>query len=437
MKTIIEILIDNSGSMGFLKDSEDEGKYLIEGETRMSLIKKILITHILPVINHSDRIIIRTFRFNNIIKANKPIAELEILKIYEDQFDKERISEIINSLIDPLSGGTPITAAINEAVTNLLHFPDSDRKIILLTDGEENGGGDYIQTVNQLGEIECKLFIIGIAQGIEAEEKTRKIATGGYLNITSKSFQINEIEKILSPLKIAVLQSSVDNISKVSMNEPLKSANRPETIQNIQNKIEELKKENGSFKFSAFDILENKVKNHILESQEILTEILSLKESLRIKTLLDTGIDATTLTIDTDYSERIKQKSEFFLFDFLCKKHGSLNVNWLNEHKESFESHDFEILDEKGKIIYLIECVGTPKNKLTFYLTSKEWNCFLANTDKYQIYRVFNVANEMSTFCLENLLNSLLEGNVVPYLLAPEILKEERVFLTIKNYHTK
>lgn len=34
-ETIIEILIDNSGSMGFMKGSEYEGKYMVDGQTRV------------------------------------------------------------------------------------------------------------------------------------------------------------------------------------------------------------------------------------------------------------------------------------------------------------------------------------------------------------------------------------------------------------------
>ncbi len=42
--TIIEIRIDNSGSMGYMAGNpEHENKYLIDGQTRMTLIKKIVI----------------------------------------------------------------------------------------------------------------------------------------------------------------------------------------------------------------------------------------------------------------------------------------------------------------------------------------------------------------------------------------------------------
>jgi hypothetical protein len=90
-------------------------------------------------------------------------------------------------------------------------------------------------------------------------------------------------------------------------------------------------------------------------------------------------------------------------------------------------------LDENGKPIQLIECKGTSKDKPTFYLTADEWTHFLTNKEIYQVYRVFNVDSEMNAVCIDNLLSSILNGQVVPYLLKVEILKEGRVFLTLIN----
>ncbi len=41
--------------------------------------------------------------------------------------------------------------------------------------------------------------------------------------------------------------------------------------------------------------------------------------------------------------------------------------------------------------------------------------------------------NKIEVFHIENLIENLINQKVVPYLLKPEILKEERVFLTIIN----
>ena len=137
------------------------------------------------------------------------------------------------------------------------------------------------------------------------------------------------------------------------------------------------------------------------------------------------------MTIDNDYSEGIRKKSELFLYKYLCDKYELTNVKWLNEKGESFSHHDFEILDNDGNLVQLVECKGTSKDKPTFYLTITEWEHFLENKEKYQVYRIFNVDADMQLFCIDNLLVSILSGQVVPYLLKPEILKEGRVFLTL------
>ncbi|MGK4568578.1 protein NO VEIN domain-containing protein [Flavobacterium sp. 3HN19-14] len=384
--TTIVILVDNSGSMGYMKGLKDhEDKYLIDGVTRMSLIKKILLEQIIPTIEYTNHLIIRTFRHERKQIdgewADVPTTPL----IYKGEFCKQDVFNEIEKLIDPMPGGTPITAAIDQAVTDLKNFPSNDKKIILLTDGEENGNGNYIETIRNIGrfdDIDCKIFIVGLAQDESAEKKARAIATGGYLNIKSKIIESNEVQKVLEPLKIAVLKDTIDNLRKVKDAIPA-------------------------------------------------TATRSNSNSHRVEELLNTGLTSTTLTIDDEYSEELRFKSEKFVYELLCKKFNSENVVWLNKDGESGESHDFEILDEGHEILLVIECKGTSKEKPTFYLTPKEWKYFLGMRSKYQVYRVFNVDSTMNALCIDNLLDSILNGQVVPYLLTPEILHEERIFLTL------
>ncbi len=435
-ETIIEILIDNSGSMGYMTGSpEHEGKYLIDGVTRMTLIKRILREQIIPTIDYANEIIIRTFRKNSTLVDGQNVDSIVTPVIYKGILDKDKISLIIASLQDPPVGGTPITAAINAAVADLAMYPNSDRKIILITDGEENGVGDYKEAAKkaeQLNGIPCKTFIIGIAQDQAAEKKSREIATGGYYNLKSKSFTADEIQKVLAPLKTAVLQNTIHNIQTAVNNvQPQPQVQPQKVVETVEKKIETIKQESKQATALQLDKLESKVEEQILNTQKLLSELSSLKELLRVNALLETGIDSTTLTIDNEYSESVRQRSETFLYKSLCDKYGATKVKWLNEKAESFSHHDFELLDANGKTIQLIECKGTAKNKPTFYLTDKEWNHFLTNKEIYQLHRVFNVDGEMNTVSFENLLTSILNGQVVPYLSKPEILKENRVFLTL------
>lgn len=439
-ETIIEILIDESGSMGYMKGvPEDENKYLVDGLTRMTLIKKVMTEEIIPTIDYANQIIIRTFRNNSYVEDDKEIDEIVTPVIYQGSFDKQKILSVISALKDPPPGGTPITAAITAAISDLVKHPNSDRKIILLTDGEENGTGDYKLAAKQALELQgipCKIFIIGIDQDEISETKSKEIATGGYYNIKSKSFTNDEVKKVLAPLKTTVLQNTIQNIKTVvgnSQPKPLQQVQPQKIVQTVENKIENIKQESKKATALQLDELETKIKEQISNTQKLLSELSSLKELLRFDALLEVGIDSTTLTIDNEYSENVRQRSESFLYKFLCEKHGATKVKWLNQTAESFSHHDFELLDENGKVIQLIECKGTSKDKPTFYLTANEWTHFLTNKEIYQIYRVFNVDGEMNAHCIDNLHASLMNEEVVPYLLKAEILKEDRVFLTLKK----
>jgi hypothetical protein len=239
--TIIEILIDNSGSMGYMKGGgEDENKYLIDGQTRMTLIKRLLLEEIIPTIDYSSKVCIRTFRIA-IDKVDNKIVQkdIEIPVIYEGVFNIKLIEEAISKLKDPPMGGTPISAALDKSFDNLKDYPQHDRKIILLTDGEENGGGDYISTakkIETLAGIKCKIFIIGLALTEKSISAAKEIASGGFYNIKSKSFERNEIKQVMAPIKTAVLRDSMKNIAEAkTVNQPLQENKAPDDI--IRNKI--------------------------------------------------------------------------------------------------------------------------------------------------------------------------------------------------------
>ncbi|MBP7469495.1 MAG: DUF3883 domain-containing protein [Flavobacterium sp.] len=382
-ETIIEILIDKSGSMGTMtRVPENVGNYLIDGDTRMSIIKKILLENILPTIqDYTQRVFIRTFRGTAKTIKNPNAEGLDIELIFEGNFARTDIEQKIIGLEDPPSGGTPITAALNFARINLEKFPDCDRKIILLTDGEENGDGDYLiaaANIKSMKGIKCEIFVVGLALDDVAESKTKSISSGGFINIKSRNIIQNDVQKVFEPLKIAVLSNSIRN----------------------------------------------------------LKQLLSNKNNERANNLVATNnIEATTLTIDEEYSEQIRLISEQFIHNLLCENYGKPKVRWLNENVESNCPFDFEILDDNGKTIKFIEVKGTIKDKPTFYLTATEWSHFLKNRDSYELYRVSNCddENKIEFFHIENLIENLINQKVVPYLLKPEILKEERVFLTIIN----
>ena len=315
--------------------------------------------------------------------------------------------------------------------------------ILLITDGEEGKSGDFVKVARRASEMEglsCKIFILGIAQDAIAQSKAKQIANGGYYNIKSESYIKGEFRSILSNLKLEMFSNSRENII-ASQNKNLNiqeaftdddlGGQMPSALDHIENKMEKFVLEKKIIASELFDDLEEVVKSQSNYPDLILSQISLLKEKLRIQTLLDSGLDSTTLTIDSDYSERLRQISERFVFDQLIDKYSLTRVNWLNSEGESYASHDFEVLNEKGDIISIVDCKGTPNLKPTFYLTSREWIHFLKNRDIYQVYRVFNVQGEIYSVCIENLHTALLNGIVVPYLNKPEILNAQRVYLTL------
>jgi hypothetical protein len=199
MKTIVEILIDNSSSMGTFESQENKKEYLLpDGSTRMSLAKTILVEEILPLIDYAAKVTVRLFHSSE--DANKnTIPKIE--KIYDTNFDLETLSQKIMGIPEPKdTGGTPITAAVKTSIDTLAKYPEDDRKIILVTDGEETDGGDYKITAEAALKhygIPCKIFIIGIAQSDEAEAKSKALANtteGRYIGLKAKLYNKENLQ---------------------------------------------------------------------------------------------------------------------------------------------------------------------------------------------------------------------------------------------------
>lgn len=177
------------------------------------------------------------------------------------------------------------------------------------------------------------------------------------------------------------------------------------------------------------------------EVDELKSEIERLRQV--IEGLISvSGRDATDVTTRIDeYLIEIKEKSEAYLFEILKELYPNHTVKWLNYNEESenfhesWQDHDFEILDSDGNVLHYIDCKGTPRQKRTFYLTANEWNFFLncvQENGNYQIFRVFDMENSANYVQIDNLWEWIEAGKVVPYLTATETIKGGRVFLTLK-----
>ena len=428
MDTRIEILIDLSNSMGSMSGTPDQGKYLLpNGSTRMNLQKKILLDEVLPTIDYAKKITIRTFHSRD--------AKLVAPIIYDGPFILNSLQNAVFTLpSDPQNtGGTPITDAITLSICELSKNRVADSKIILITDGGENGTGNYIEKSKEALDkynIQCKIFIVGISQDSIQESKARDLTTftkGAYLNLNSTQYDSNYVKAQLTSLKMAIIHDTIDSANKLKT--PDKIIERKPEL-DLENKLVQLQNESDRSLFlSKIEDLGLQLQNQIKTTQSLLSDILILKA--QIGKLNFQSIETTTLTIDSDYSEDIRMKSETFAYEILLNKHPNKIVKWLNSNGESYANHDFEILNESNEIEWFIECKGTPLRKKTFYLTDNEWDFFLETKDNYQIIRVYNLNEKSEYKIIDNLLESLKKGEVVPYLLEPELLKERRVFLTL------
>lgn len=402
MQTVTEILIDFSSSM----------------KEKLALTKKTLLYDIIPYLDYSARIGIKTFSATTNKEPQIKVAlALSIT-------NKEQIIKSIESLGTP-DGNTPIAAAIKNSVNSLKEYLAYDKKIILITDGEENCGGDYTSEVNKARTtgFNCQIHIIGIGLTPQATKQAESISTlsnGSFSPIPyEKGSDYNQTttKQHLTQFYSAIKEQKYQQISTDSP--VILSSTESEKPKNEQIEKDDIQKEQNSVK-------ENPVNDDSLKL--IIEEIKEIKNQL--KEIKKENKDILEIEEDIELNERIRNSSEEFLFDLLKKKYHE-RVKWLNEKGESYSDHDFEILDFDGSVEYFIECKGTPKSKSTFYLTKDEWRLFLNHTKNYQIYFVTNTFTNPTAIFIDNLLDWLLKGKIVPYLKEKQVIKEERVFLTL------
>lgn len=416
MQTVTEILIDFSSSM----------------KEKISLTKSALLNDIIPHLDYSAKIGIKTF---SATKDKQPIINT-ILPLSITNHDQ--IVTSINSLTLP-DGNTPIAAAIKHSVESLKEYLAFDKIIIIVSDGEENCDGDYIMEVEKAitEGINCKIHIIGIGLTPDATHQANCIANlsnGSFSSIhftPGTIYNQTTVRQNLSSFYIAEkkhLNTPLTNTPHIQGNPPVSSANNSA----LSDPVQPLK--------DGEQLTESTVENEILKEDTsnatdeslklIIDEIKYIKNQL--KELNKENKEVQDFEEDPVLNEKIRKASEEYLFAILKKKYPD-RVKWLNENGESYSDHDFEIHDLDGSIEYIIECKGTTKTRPTFYLTKDEWRLFLNHTKNYQIYFIKNSMSSPTQIFIDNLLDWLLRGKVVPYLKERQVIIEERVFLTLNE----
>lgn len=428
MQTVTEFIIDLSGSM---KD-------------KIALTKQMLLSDIIPNLDYSSRIGIKSF---SAVKDQPPVIQELPLSI----IDKQSILKAITDL-QVKNGGTPISEAIRQSVLTLKEYSANNKKIILVTDGEEDKGGNYVTECKKAKSegINCEIHVIGVGLNQQAQIKAQeisKITDGTFSNIPfTQGTQYNQIviknnlttfynavnsSRVIQPV-IATNSIQVKQPTIQPQKEVIKVVPKVEEIKPIEITVENITQDNAVPKAEEInnEHLDNGNEATNLILQTLVTEIKEIRDE--IKNLKSNTDLIPEVVEDTELNEKIRQISEKYLFEVLKVKYPN-RVKWLNENGETSLNHDFEILEEDGNIEYYIECKGTAKKKTTFYVTKNEWNLFLNNTKNYQIYFIQNTLETPTHIFINNLLDWLLKGRIFPYLKTRDIIKEERVFLTISD----
>jgi hypothetical protein len=421
METVIEILIDFSGSM----------------EDKMVLTKKMLVEVIIPKLNFSSKIGIKTFTTIDGQPLIKPILPLNIT-------NREEIETAIRQMGKP-KGGTPISAAIRDSINTLKNYPTYEKGIILVTDGEEDAGGNYVaeaERANREG-IECAIHLIGIGLKPESLKKAVEIA-----KITNGSFNPIDFKKGETVLETATINTSLLGLfNSISAKTKRQDISPNASFSNIHEARQGGVPSHPTIDVTNSDALRTAEKAHVDGINNNDQQDSSRGEFGNVLNYLLEEIKEMKIQLSEIRSERhiseeenendalitkVGAESEKHLFNILNKKYPE-RVRWLNETGESYADHDFEVLEPDGKIEYYIECKGTVSNNATFIMTKSEWRLFLNNTKNYQIYFIRNLSVAPSYICINNLLDWLLKGKVIPYSKQKRIVKEDRVFLTIDS----
>lgn len=428
METIIEILIDNSNSMGPWEVDKGNTAYLLpDGSTRMELAKKILIEEIIPKLDYTQNLTIRRFHsLTNSDKTSTPIVET----IYRGSFDKPTVlQKLVGIEIPENTGGTPITAAIKLSIDELAKYPNADRKIILITDGQETDGGDYQITaeaaLKQLG-ITCNIFIVGIAQDQVAEKKSQALAlsTGGtYINLKAKHYESSLLQSALQPIYFGAINGSLRSAVTIPQSKTIQTSTNNLTVPERKT-IEKLN-------IADYESLAKSNAKAIILISKQLESITEAIESIQKRSHKDEEEEDVVISENQELNERIRLASEGFLYDKLLNKYGD-KIKWMNKEIESGSSYDFEISDifDNNPEFY-IECKASMHSENIFYLTKNEWLFFLQNSSRYQLFFISSALTSPKLTKVGNLFEAILTGRVIPFSNKNMKLKADRLLFTI------
>lgn len=143
---------------------------------------------------------------------------------------------------------------------------------------------------------------------------------------------------------------------------------------------------------------------------------------------------AVVVHTNTELSDKVELKSQQYLNAHLQKKYPG-RVKWMNENGDALKGFDFVVDDNdtaNNTYEYVIACKGILDDSRTFFLREREWKACVCNARNYQVYVISNMQSNPTLTVIDNLMDAIATGKVVPCAEANTKLKAGHVVLTIK-----
>ncbi|WP_298476103.1 DUF3883 domain-containing protein [uncultured Maribacter sp.] len=433
----IDILIDASGSMGYMKGAgeEHENKYLIDAQhTRTDLVKSILVNHLIPKIDYCTSLQIDRFRNlkkldvngNPIIKNKRYIEYPKNINHYKGNYNKDLIVKKINSIPNPEPGGTPLRWCLLNKIHNL---SSTKSNIIVITDGDgyldSKTDTDWHNAVYKRiidSKKDIKIHIVGIAQSDVAKTKSKELCIrtkGVYTNLDSINYDASKLDGLLFNLKTNITSQVIKE-----QIEPSQSNSTAVKDSIVESKsVDVLKQEE---KVSNENLEERVVKNtqslSLISNQlDNIIKLLQSNESINEEAIID-------VIENEEHNNRVGYKAEKYLYAELLKNNWE-EVIWVNEESEQYLPYDFKV-SNKGEVFYY-ECKGTASDSNEFLVTKNEWQFYLENRKNYRLCFVSNVDSQPSYIRFMDLINDIEESKLIPCSSVNKQIKADRIIFQV------
>ncbi|WP_294307925.1 DUF3883 domain-containing protein [uncultured Chryseobacterium sp.] len=419
------ILIDYSGSMGYMKGSKEfENKYLLpDGSPRIELVKKILIEDIIPSIQHYNFINIVTFS-NSPYRTN----DFHFKYLYSGLPNSESIKRI-QELKAPPMGGTPIFTAFKGLSDYIKNKTSAKKVMFIVTDGDSNDVEDFDEKILELmktSDMKCPIYVIGIDQNYKAETKSKNLCNesgGKYVNLQAMDYDKRYIESMLFELKSNILNSSLSVIS-----DPKKTVDLDSGIKD-QNSFQE---KNSDISLPLPDDYINKLEKTIEDNTNAISLIgkqleLVVNQISNLKNIDQN--DEVEILENYELNLKIGRHAESYVNDYLKNILDLQYCKWNNKVTESYQPFDFEI--GTGSSVKYLECKGSIGNDKSFYLSKTEWDFFLDHKENYELIFVSEVFKENQIINVGNLFQAIIDKKIVPYSIRNRKIKSDLAYFRI------